>query len=109
MKTLLSAITLSSCFAFSANAGYINGSVLKSMSIAPVSESAHLQYVGYVIGVIDSDQQRTICVDVPGNALTPVLEAVKNYLAANPNKLNDSGNSLVIKALMPLYACKHTD
>jgi hypothetical protein len=65
-----------------------------------------LQYVGDVIGVIDSVEQQNICVNVPPNALTPVLELVQNYLAINPNRLDRSANSLVVSALLPKYGCK---
>lgn len=105
MRNVLSFIMML-LFVSKANAGYINGHVLKSMSIAPVTDNSHLQYVGYIIGVIDSDKQKTICVDAPPNALTPVLDSVKTYLADNPNKLDRSGSSLVVEALIPLYLCK---
>jgi hypothetical protein len=91
---------------FSAKAGYIDGNTLKAMSVAPVTDNSHLQFVGYVIGAIDSDEQKNICVDAPPRELTPVLDAVINYLATNPEKLNNSGSSLVVEALIPLYSCK---
>lgn len=102
---LLLIVMFLSCFS-TANAGYINGHVLKSMSIAPVTDNSHLQYVGYVVGVIDSDEQKKICVNVPPNALTPVLNSVKIYLADNPNELDLPGNRLVISALTSSYGCK---
>jgi len=78
------------------------------MSVAPVTENAHLQFVGYVVGVIDSNEQNNLCVDVPPNALTPVLDTVINYLANNPEKLNTSGSDLVVEALIPKYSCTST-
>jgi hypothetical protein len=106
MKRVLTAIVSFICFISTASAGYIDGHVLKSMSEAPVTENSHLQYVGYIIGVIDSDEQKMICVNEPPNELTPVLEAVRNYLASNSSELERSGNSLVISALTPSYGCK---
>ena len=106
MRKVISIVLLFICSVSTASAGYINGHVLKSMSVAPVTENSHLQYVGYVIGVIDADEQQNVCVNEPPNALTPVLDAVRKYLANNPEKLNNSGNSLVISALISSYACK---
>jgi hypothetical protein len=98
-------IILSTLLITSVNANYIDGNLLKSMSVAPVTENAHLQFVGYVIGVIDANDQNTLCVNVPPNALTPVLDVVIDYLAAHPEKLKEPGNQLVIEALLPNYSC----
>lgn len=105
MRKTFSAIILSVVFSFSINANYIDGHLLKSMSVAPVTENSHLQFVGYVIGVIDANDQIMLCVNVPSNDLNPVLDAVIDYLADNPNKLDSPGHELVIKALIPKYTC----
>jgi len=100
MKRIFIFVILSVAFSFSVHANYIDGNLLKSMSVAPVTDNAHLQFVGYVIGVIDSDAQHSLCVNVAPNALIPVLEAVIDYLDSNP-----PGNKLVIEALLPKYSC----
>lgn len=105
MRNILLTIILSTVFISSASANYIDGNLLKLMSVAPVTENAHLQFVGYVVGVIDSDKNNKLCVNVPPNALTPVLDAVIDYLANNPERLNASGSDLVVKALLPKYSC----
>ena len=105
MRKIFSAIILSVILNFSVNANYIDGHLLKSMSVAPLNDNSHLQFVGYVIGVIDVNDQIILCVNVPSNALTPVLDEVIDYLADNPNKLDSPGNELVVNALLPSYSC----
>ncbi|PKH87168.1 Rap1a/Tai family immunity protein [Colwellia sp. Bg11-28] len=108
MRNIFLTIISFSLFISSASASYIDGNLLKSMSVAPVSENAHLQFVGYVVGVIDSNKQNNLCVDVPPNELTPLLDTVINYLANNPEKLNASGSDLIVEALIPKYSCTFT-
>lgn len=103
-KIFLTIISLS-LFISSASASYIDGNLLKSMSVAPVTENAHLQFVGYVVGVIDSNEQNNLCVDVPPNALTPVLDTVIDYLANNLDELDSSASDLVVEALIKKYSC----
>jgi len=105
MLTTLISILLLIVFISSARASFIDGHLLKAMSAAPVIDNAHLQFVGYVVGVIDSNEQNTLCVDVPANALTPVLDTVITYLSNNPEQLDASGNYLVVQALVPKYSC----
>ncbi|TWX67755.1 hypothetical protein ESZ36_10570 [Colwellia demingiae] len=108
MRKIFLTIISFTLFISSASASYIDGNLLKSMSVAPVTENSHLQFVGYVVGVIDSNEQDNLCVDVPPNALTPVLDTVINYLANNPEKLNASGSDLVVEALIKQYSCPFT-
>jgi len=109
MRSILLIILLSSAFISSVNASYIDGNLLKSMSVAPVTENAHLQFVGYVVGTIDSNMDNKLCVNVPPNELTPVLDEVIDYLANNPEQLDASGSDLVIKALLSKYSCALTN
>ena len=108
MRNLLLIIFLSTVCISSVNASYIDGHLLKSMSVAPVTENSHLQFVGYVVGVIDSNEQNNLCVNVPPNALTPVLDTVIDYLASHPEQLDAAGSDLVIKAFLPKYSCAPT-
>ena len=105
MRSILLTVILSTVFSSSVNANYIDGNLLKLMSVAPVTDHSHLQFVGYVVGVIDSNDQHKLCVNVPPNALTPVLDTVIDYLANNLDKLNAPGNDLVVEALLPKYSC----
>lgn len=106
MRTTLISILLSIAFISSASASFIDGHLLKAMSGAPVTDNAHLQFVGYVVGVIDADEQNTLCVNVPANALTPVLDTVIKYLSNHPEQLDSSGSYLVVQALVPKYSCE---
>lgn len=106
MRTTLISILLSIVFISSARASFIDGHLLKVMSVAPVTDNAHLQFVGYVVGVIDSDEQNTLCVNVPANALTPVLDVVIKYLSNHPEQLDASASYLVVQALVPKYSCE---
>jgi len=105
MRKIFIPVILSAIFSSSVTANYIDGNLLKSMSVAPVTEYSHLQFVGYVIFVVDANDQNRLCVNAPPNALTPVLGAVIDYLADNPEKLNAPGNQLVVEALLPKYSC----
>jgi hypothetical protein len=105
MRKIFLPVILSAVFTSSVTANYIDGNLLKSMSVAPVTQNSHLQFVGYVIGVIDSNDQNILCVNALPNGLTPVLDEVINYLADNPKKLNAPGNQLVVEALLPKYSC----
>ena len=106
MRTTLISILLSIAFISSASASLIDGHLLKAMSVAPVTDNAHLQFVGYVVGVIDSNAQNNLCVNVPPNALTPVLDTVITYLSNNSEHLDSPGSYLVVQALVPKYSCE---
>ena len=62
---------------------------------------------GYVVGVADANTNVTICMPT-GVTQGQVAQIVFKYLNANPEKLNFSADSLVVKSLSAVWSCKKT-
>ena len=76
------------------------------MSNAPISDNAHLQYVGYIAAVIDIDNNKTICVDHSTN-MQPILDAVQKHLSEQPSEeLNKSAVGFILTALKKTFPCE---
>ena len=75
------------------------------MSNAPITENAHLQYVGYIAAVIDIDNATNICVDYSAS-MQPILDTVQQYLMNHSNELNGSAAALIQSALKQSFPCK---